>query len=133
MAVQTDAATLAYQLDELSQQWRFRKTLSPASPRFHTNRAQQYSYYFRLNSLRRTDRSRRQYSLVPKTKHFGWWLSHLYAMYGRSFRVQIRQLLPDLLKIVFADDKQHYTLCLVMMATMTQSLLTALSQLTNID
>ena len=59
--------------------------------------------------------------------------AHLYAMHGRSFRVKICQLLPDLLKIVFADDKQHYTLCLVMMATMTQSLLTALSQLTNID
>ena len=59
--------------------------------------------------------------------------AHLYAMHGRSFRVQIHQLLPDLFKIIFADDKQHYTLCLVTTATMTQSLLTSLSQLTNVD
>jgi len=59
--------------------------------------------------------------------------AYLYVMYGRSFRVQICQLLQDLFKIIFADNKQHYTLCLGMTATMTQSLLTALSQLTNID
>ena len=69
MAVQTDAATLAYHLDELST----RGIQENAIPRITT------------------------------------------------------------LPIIFADNKQHYTLCLVITATMTQTLLTTLSQLTNIN
>ena len=58
--------------------------------------------------------------------------AHLYAMHGRSFRVAMRILQRLLFSIVFKVGVWH-PLFLAMTATMTTSLLSSFSTLTNVD
>ena len=57
---------------------------------------------------------------------------HLYAMHGRSFFVQIRQLLPDIFSIIYSSKSDYQPLCLLMTATVTHNLLALCTTLTDI-
>ena len=58
--------------------------------------------------------------------------AHLYAMHGRTFREPIRILRRVCFDVVFASGAWH-PLFLAMSATMTESLVSSLSELTNVD
>ena len=59
--------------------------------------------------------------------------THLYAQHGRSFRTSIRILQRVFFAIIFAAGVDYTPLLLAMTATMPQTLLQSLSDLTHID
>lgn len=59
--------------------------------------------------------------------------AHIYAMHGRSFRESVRILGRDFFSKLYRGVKPYYPLCMPMTATMPNSLLSTLSDLTHID
>ena len=113
MAVQTDAATLAYHLDELSTRV-VTETIIPRITELPYNSSTTLFLFSSPQFIAETESFKA--ALLDCERMVAIDKAHLYAMHSRSFRVQICQLLPDLFKIIFAHDKQQCTLCLVMTA-----------------